>query len=143
MHLRRHSFRRGPQAVFAVLLLAVGVTACSPPHESSFDLLQPGMSEAEVRDLLGDPSVVVPPETGEDGVVVSGPRWQYGDTLSTMTTATAFPATVPDRVWVVWFDASGRVMTWRPPLERHDDAAADPDDGRTPLFADPAPPRNR
>jgi hypothetical protein len=126
-----------------LVTIASGVPGCSPPHESGFELLQVGMTEGEVRDLLGGPSVMVPAETGDDGEIIAGPRWQYGDTLSTMTTAAAFPATVPDRVWVVWFDAEGRVMTWRPPLERGDDEAADPEDGRTPLFADPAPPRNR
>jgi hypothetical protein len=119
------------------------LSGCSPPHESGFGLLQSGMSETQVRELLGSPSVVVPAETGDDGAVIAGPRWQYGDTLSTMTTAATFPATVPDRVWVVWFDAEGRVMTWRPPLDRTEEAEVAGGSGRTPLFADPAPPRNR
>jgi hypothetical protein len=135
------SFRGwSPAALVALMLTLVG---CSPPHESGFGLLQSGMSETEVRELLGSPSVVVPAETGDDGAVIAGPRWQYGDTLSTMTTAATFPATVPDRVWVVWFDADGRVLTWRPPVDRGDEVDAAGESGRTPLFADPAPPRNR
>ncbi len=126
-----------------LVALSLMLSGCSPPHESGFGLLQSGMSETQVRELLGSPSVVVPAETGDDGAVIAGPRWQYGDTLSTMTTAATFPATVPDRVWVVWFDAEGRVMTWRPPLDRTEEAEVAGGSGRTPLFADPAPPRNR
>ena len=87
--------------------------------------------------------MVVPPRLDEDGVAIAGPRWQYGDTLSTVTTAAAFPDTVPDRVWVVWFDSEGRVMTWRPPLEGDVESAAGGASEGTPLFADPMPARNR
>lgn len=123
-----------------VLLAAVG---CGSPGTATFDALAAGMTEDDVRDLLGDPTVVVPARLDEDGTPLGGPRWQYGDTLSTVTTAAAFPDTVPDRVWVVWFDAEGRVMTWRAPVveDRGADAAGHSDG--EPIFADPAPPRNR
>lgn len=128
--------------VLALAILAM-LAGCGSPGTAAFDALAVGMTEDEVRGLLGDPTVVVPARVDEDGVATGGPRWQYGDTLSTVTTAAAFPDTIPDRVWVVWFDPEGRVMTWRSPVA----TGIEPDPGapsdETPLFADPAPPRNR
>ena len=103
------------------------------------------MTADEVRGLLGEPSVVVPGETGEGGARITGPRWQYGDNLSTIATAATFPRTVPDRVWVVWFDVDGRVMSRREPLWEAGssvESAADVE-GRSPIFSSPIPARNR
>ena len=126
--------------VGCVLLMAAG---CSIPIESRFDAIRPGWTERDVRKAVGEPTVVVPGETNEDGVRIEGPRWQYGDTLSTMTTAATFPRTVPDRVWVVWFDVDGLVRRTRRPvtvLEDGESEVAAPD---TPLFPPVMPPRNR
>lgn len=125
-----------------ILLLQSG---CGSKARSGFDSMRAGMTEAQVRELLGEPSVVVPGEAGEDGAVISGPRWQYGDNLSTITTAAVFPRTVPQRVWVVWFGTNGEVLTWRTPVL---DAASSVESstdggGGTPLFVSPAPSRDR
>ena len=127
---------------FIALLLAIG---CAPQARSGFSELRVGLTSAEVEALLGRPSVVVPPEMAEYGTVLVGPRWQYGDNLSTMTTAATFPRTVPDRVWVVWFDPSGRVSSWRPPIVEASSSVESSSDagGRTPLFGPTGPPRNR
>ena len=125
------------------LLLATGGMGCDSAVKSGFSSVSTGMTQDEVRGLLGDPSVVIPGETGEGGAILTGPRWQYGDNLSTITTAAAFPQTVPDRVWVVWFDADGLVRRTRRPvavLEVGESDAAAPD---TPLFPPVMPPRNR
>ena len=139
MPLRSH--RRAPGLL--VLGLFASLVGCGSPGTAQFEALSTGMSEEEVRGLLGDPTVVVPAPFDEDGVAIGGPRWQYGDTLSTMTTAAAFPDTIPDRVWVVWFDHEGRVMTWRSPIEEGVDPDASGISKETPLFVDPAPARNR
>lgn len=113
------------------------------PRESRFDAIRSGWTEADVRKSIGEPTVIVPGEIDEDGVTIDGPRWQYGDTLSTMTTAATFPRTIPDRVWVVWFDVDGLVRRTRRPvtvLEDGESEAAAPD---TPLFPPVMPPRNR
>ena len=68
-----------------------------------------GPDRAGGRALLGPPSVVIPGAVDDGGERVQGPRWQYGDNLSTMTTH-GLPRTVPDRVWVIWFDLEGRVL---------------------------------
>ncbi len=139
--MRPRSHRRGP--ILLVLGLLVSLVGCGSPGTAQFEALATGMSEEEVRGLLGDPTVVVPARFDEDGVAIGGPRWQYGDTLSTMTTAAAFPDTIPDRVWVVWFDPEGRVMTWRSPVEEAMDAESSGASEAPPLFLDPAPARNR
>lgn len=102
------------------------------------------MSEADVRGLLGPPSVTVPGEPEAEGRPATGPRWQYGDNLSTMATAAAFPRTVPARVWVVWFDPEGRVISWRRPERAWGiDGGENGSAPSTPLFRDPLPPRSR
>ena len=133
-----------------VVLLGTGMLAslgCSIPGESGFAAIRPGWTEADVRKAVGEPSVSVPGMLDEDGVMIEGPRWQYGDNLGTMTTAATFPRTVPDRVWVVWFDVDGLVLRTRGPVrdQAEGDVAPRPDGGRpeTPLFSPVMPPRNR
>ena len=129
--------------VLVVGCLLLATAGCSIPAESRFDAIRPGWTEADVRKAIGEPTVVVPGESDEDGVTIDGPRWQYGDTLSTMTTAATFPRTVPDRVWVVWFDVDGLVRRTRRPaavLEDGESAVTAPD---PPLFPPVMPPRNR
>ncbi|NCF41004.1 MAG: hypothetical protein GWP75_12905 [Planctomycetia bacterium] len=129
--------------LFVVGCLVLVVAGCSMPRESRFDAIRSGWTEADVRKSIGEPTVIVPGEIDEDGVTIDGPRWQYGDTLSTMTTAATFPRTIPDRVWVVWFDVDGLVRRTRRPvtvLEDGESEVAAPD---TPLFPPVMPPRNR
>ena len=127
------------------LFLAIGAVGCHSTVKAGFPALSAGMTEDEVRSLLGDPSVVVPGETGDGRVKITGPRWQYGDNLSTITTAAAFPRTIPDRVWVVWFDLDGRVVSWREPLLQASSSveSAPAADGRSAIFTSPMPSRNR
>ena len=142
------SFDRSSRLLFALLLgflPILGGTGCDSAVKSGFSSVSAGMTEAEVRGLLGDPSVVVPGETGTGGAKLTGPRWQYGDNLSTITTAATFPRTVPDRVWVVWFDVDGRVASWREPLleARSSVESVPSQDGRSTIFTSPTPPRDR
>lgn len=131
-------------ATVAFSLLGV-LGGCASGVRAHFQELRVGLTTTEVEALLGRPSIVIPPEVAEDGTVLAGPRWQYGDNLSTTTTAAAFPRTVPDRVWVVWFDPEERVSSWRPPIVEATSSVESSDDqpGRTPLFGSPTPPRNR
>ena len=129
--------------LFVVGCLVLVVAGCSIPGESRFDAIRSGWTEADVRKSIGEPTVIVPGEIDEDGVTIDGPRWQYGDTLSTMTTAATFPRTIPNRVWVIWFDVDGFVRRTRAPItgiEGGDTDAVVPD---TPLFPPVMPPRNR
>ncbi len=113
------------------------------PRESRFDAIRSGWTEADVRKSIGEPTVIVPGEIDEDGVTIDGPRWQYGDTLSTMTTAATFPRTIPDRVWVIWFDVDGLVRRTRAPITGIQDGDTDVVAPDTPLFPPVMPPRNR
>lgn len=128
--------------IVVILLLQAG---CGSRARSGFESMQAGMTETQVKELLGEPSVVVPGETGEDGARISGPRWQYGDNLSTITTAAVFPRTVPERVWVVWFGTNGEVLTWRSPVPEATSSVESSGDGGggTPLFVSPARSRDR
>ena len=127
------------------LVLLVLTGGCASRLERGFPELEAGLTGPEVEALLGPPSVVVPGAVDDGGEQVQGPRWQYGDNLSTMTTAAAFPRTVPDRVWVIWFDLEGRVLSWRPPIESAtssvESRSSDPDDRV--IFTPSAPPRER
>lgn len=131
-------------ATVAFSLLGV-LGGCASGVRAHFQELRVGLTTTEVEALLGRPSVVIPPERAEDGTVLHGARWQYGDNLSTTTTAAAFPRTVPDRVWVVWFDPQGLVRSWRPPVATATSSVESTGEtpGRTPLFGPQRPPRNR
>jgi hypothetical protein len=129
--------------LFAVGCLVLVVAGCSMPRESRFDAIRSGWTEADVRKSIGEPTVIVPGEIDEDGVTIDGPRWQYGDTLSTMTTAATFPRTIPDRVWVIWFDVDGLVRRTRAPITGIQDGDTDAVAPDTPLFPPVMPPRNR
>ena len=129
--------------VLVVGCLLFAAAGCSIPVESRFDAIRSGWTEADVRKAVGEPTVVVPGESDEDGVTIDGPRWQYGDTLSTMTTAATFPRTVPDRVWVVWFDVDGLVRRTRKPVAVLEDGESGGTAPETSLFPPVMPPRNR
>ena len=96
-------FRPSSLILLFGLLLAVGNVGCESTVKSGFSQVSTGMTEEEVRGLLGDPSVVVPGETGDGGARITGPRWQYGDNLSTITTAATFPRTTFARFDIIPF----------------------------------------
>ena len=128
-----------------VVLLATTGSGCSTPTSGGFASLSTGMTSEEVRGLLGEPSVRVPAERLGDEETIAGPRWQYGDNLSSVVTAATYPRTVPDDVWIVWFDPDGRVICWREPLggdprSRPGTVGAG---GRSSIFPDRIYPRER
>ena len=87
--------------------VAAAVAACSSKWREHESQISAGMSEAEVLELLGEPSSKVKvPAWGEQAGYV---RWQWNDNLSTLATGAMFPDTVPDRVLAVSFDAEGKV----------------------------------
>jgi hypothetical protein len=93
--------------------VAAAVAACSSKWRELESKISAGMSEAEVLELLGEPSSKVKvPVWGEQAGHV---RWQWNDNLSTLATGALFPDAVPDRVLAVSFDAEGRVVAWRMP----------------------------
>ena len=90
--------------VFAVVAMLV---SCATKWRENEAMVEPGMSQAEVLELLGDPSSKVNVHAwGEQSAYV---RWQWNDNLSTLATGAMFPDTVPDRVLAVRFDAEGKV----------------------------------
>ena len=105
--------------VGVILVGFASIAGCAVRYETGFADLRQGMTEADVRELLGDPSVVVPGMRDEEGVLITGPRWQYGDNLSTRATGVMFPENAPDRVWVVYFE-DGKVSGFREPLPSSD-----------------------
>ena len=141
-------YASGMQTLRGILVGVISgllLVACSTLHESGFADLRPGMSESEVRALLGEPSVVVPGMRDDEGELLTGPRWQYGDNLSTLATARAFPGTVPARVWAVTFGVDGRVIGFRAPV-RADVSGRPVVEGQpVPQSTTPSaiPPRNR
>ncbi|MGA1707980.1 MAG: hypothetical protein ACO4CI_04735, partial [Phycisphaerales bacterium] len=87
--------------------VAAAGAACSSKWREHESQISAGMSEAEVLELLGEPSSKVKvPAWGEQAGYV---RWQWNDNLSTLATGAMFPDTVPDRVLAVSFDAEGKV----------------------------------
>ncbi|HMN96782.1 MAG TPA: outer membrane protein assembly factor BamE [Phycisphaerales bacterium] len=109
-------FVRTPSPALAALT-ALALFGCNTPKGGSFELVNPGMTEGEVRELLGAPSStrMVPAEQRE--FVDYAVRWHYGDTLSSLATAAVFTDAPDPRVYVVFFDESGRVVRTRPPEE--------------------------
>ena len=96
------------QIAGAVLAVLSSLAACTSTWRDHGSLVEPGMIEAEVVELLGEPSSKVDvPAWGNRPAVV---RWQWNDNLSTLATGAMFPDTVPDRVLAVVFDADGRVV---------------------------------
>lgn len=111
-------------------LLAVAVSACNTPRGERFAEITVGLSQAEVREILGEPSSrrLIPEQDRE--ALGYAERWQYGDTLSTLATDAMFPDAPDSRVYAVFFDAEGRVIDtqrpdpWQP--EWQDRSIADP-----------------
>lgn len=111
--------RRAAQVQFAIraaiVAAAAAIAACGPSR-AQFSGLRAGMGKSQVIALLGEPSsrYSAIPESAD------GPareeRWQFGDNLSSLATSATFAdQDAPENVWVVYFDADGRVSRWRPP----------------------------
>jgi hypothetical protein len=86
-----------------LLLLAAG---CALQAQENFYAVRPGMTSAEVEDLLGKPSSTWPTEDG-------GTRLQWGDNLSSLATDAVFADAEPEHVWIVWLDDRGQVIRKR------------------------------
>ena len=103
-------------AARAAIVAAVAIIAACGPSRTQFAGLRAGMDKSQVIALLGEPSsryAAIPAST--DGPAREE-RWQFGDNLSSLATSATFAdQDAPDNVWVVYFDADGRVSRWRPP----------------------------
>lgn len=98
--------------------MAVGAAAiaipsgCATQCQENFGAVREGMSKAEVETLLGAPSSRWPGDgPGEEG----RERWQYGDNLSSLATGGLFREPDTSRVYAVWFDEKGNVVSFSQP----------------------------
>ena len=101
--------------VFVAWMLCLA--GCNSPSSDTWGGVSSGMTQAEVTDLLGEPSSrhAVPVDLRDTRQYVAW--WQYGDRLSTLATSAVFSDLPDERVWVVYFDAEGRVVETREPTE--------------------------
>ncbi len=92
------------------------ICSCQSPRQGSFEQLHNGMDQSKVIALLGEPSSKYPAQLNANGSIDVPARWQYGDNLSSLASSAMFQdQPPPDRVWVVYFDASGAVSGWQKP----------------------------
>ena len=101
------------QCLTILLLVApVFIAGCNSRVQDNFNRIRIGDSSIEVVDLIGEPSsrIVIDTRLREDGDIDYSQRWQWGDNLSTLATGVAFPLTVPDRVWAIFFDQDLQVL---------------------------------
>ncbi|MEE2908275.1 MAG: hypothetical protein VX527_10660 [Planctomycetota bacterium] len=106
---------------------AVSFVGCHQPEPTSFAQVHKGMNQAEVVELLGQPSsewTAPPPQAGE-ALPDWSERWHYGDTLSTTASTVIGPDIAPDEVWVITFDEQGKVINYRAPIPPDDDFPPD------------------
>ncbi len=109
--------------------------ACSTGKIDRFDSISVGMTQQEVRGVLGAPSSTFSREVNATGTVLRLERWQYGDTPGTFATGVFFSEHPSSRVWAVCFDEDGKVVE-----------IVEPDWSETPspnLAPNPIPPRNQ
>ena len=99
-----------------MVLLIASCSGCKTLSTPGFDRIEPGMDQAEVRSILGDPSSSYDRLIGSDGVLVRFERWQYGDTPSTLATGMVFSDLPSDEVWAVFFDEEGLVIKAQAPI---------------------------
>lgn len=99
-----------------MVLLVASVAGCNRPTSEQFDLVRAGMTQEEVRDLLGTPSSQRAIAPDDQPLVGYAERWQYGDNLSSLATDALFPDVPDERVFAVFFDAQGRVLEARQPV---------------------------
>lgn len=101
------------RATFAVIVLLLA--SCNRPTVERFGAVQPGMTKDEVTAILGAPSSTqrLPESMAAQAGYVD--RWHYGDSLSSLASNAISPDAADDRVFVVFFDAEGRVVRVREP----------------------------
>jgi outer membrane protein assembly factor BamE (lipoprotein component of BamABCDE complex) len=99
---------RHHRPLLATLCGLLVLAGCAQQAADNFHAIRPGMTKAEVEDLLGRPSSIW---TDDEGLE----RWHWGDSLSSLATSGVFREADTARVWVVWFDAEGLVRSSREP----------------------------
>ena len=95
------------------LLALVALSGCQARPPATFSLVELGMTQNQVRDVLGQPSntISAPALTPGDAAMPWTTRWQWGDTLSTSATSALFPDQPPSsRLGAVWFNDAGHVV---------------------------------
>lgn len=113
--------------LLAPLLLLWIAFGCQRQKQPGFDLVEPGMTQEQVRAVLGKPSSTFERTVDSNDQLLRVERWQYGDNLSTLMTGAFFSDMPSDSVWSVFFDEDGRVVRIQEP------------DFRSPREAPPAP----
>ena len=107
----------GRRMIVASTLLFAGAavalpSGCATQCQENFGAVREGMSKQEVESLLGAPSSRWAGERpGEEG----RERWQYGDNLSSLATGGLFREADTSRVYAVWFDENGKVVSFAQP----------------------------
>jgi outer membrane protein assembly factor BamE (lipoprotein component of BamABCDE complex) len=96
-----------------LLGVPVLMLACESQYQDNWGRLKPGMTQAQVEDLLGTPSSRYEPRTENGQVIVDRARWQYGDNLSSLATGAMFPEQPHPHAWVVYFDERGQVTAFQ------------------------------
>ncbi len=94
-------------------LAVAALSGCQSRPRATFSLIQLGMTQYEVREVLGQPSntISAPAPTPGDPAMPWTTRWQWGDTLSTSATSALFPDQPPSsRIGAVWFNGAGHVV---------------------------------
>ena len=105
----------------AVAVLCTLLVACASQRVvDRFAEVQPGMTRAEVLEILGEPSSRWPLQRSHDGI--DGERLQWGDGLSSLASSAIYKGK-PDRAYCVDFDRAGVVVdkaapTWVEQPER-------------------------
>ena len=136
---RRHAAICYPAHMTRILFLylssLVFLSACATSKIDRFSEVHEGMSQEEVRAILGNPSSTYTREVDERGRVVRLSRWQYGDSPGTLATGVLFSEHPSERVWAVYFDEDGKVLD-----------VAEPNwetEPREPVVPSTIPPRNQ
>jgi outer membrane protein assembly factor BamE (lipoprotein component of BamABCDE complex) len=117
--------------LFSLMLLP----ACATDKIDRFSEVHEGMSQDEVRAILGNPSSTYTREVDERGRVVRLSRWQYGDSPGTLATGALFSEHPSERVWAVYFGEDEKVLD-----------VAEPNwetETREPVVPSTIPPRNQ